>query len=111
MGTSAEGTEASCSTGGGTSGLRAGAGDVADLSAPVALSAGSSTSSETTGVAASSRRLGAVAGLHGKSDQHSIIHDVLATYDMSFLSALVARLGLGVGGAVTGDVSLQSAWM
>lgn len=93
---------------------------MADLAAPVAL--GTSRAAATAAAAAkaaaaetaaggTARVLGAVAGLIGDQSQQGRQTEGLGeTHDMALLAALVARLGLRLRRAVTGDMALQSAW-
>jgi hypothetical protein len=109
--TSAEGTVAAAAA----AAFSAGTGHVASLSATVAFAATAAASSTSTaaatpgaGVAAAGFR--AVAGLIQEISQPcSREHWENVTNDMTSLAALVARLGLGLLGALSGDVSLTAA--
>ena len=86
-------------------------GNVTALAATVAFLAGRESSTAVV-VAALVSALGAVAGLETEKNKQSIL--ILSipdkqTYDVALLVALVASLGLGLTGTVTGDMTLQTA--
>ena len=86
-------------------------GNVTALAATVAFLAGRESSTAVV-VAALVSALGAVAGLEIKSVSKSILMSYTLskqTYDVALLVALVASLGLGLTGTVTGDMTLQTA--
>lgn len=118
-------TESSAGTTEPSGSLGARTGDVADLAAAVALSAGGSTTSggtETTSTAAvaaggSTSVFGAVAGLgmQRKDEERTEVRGGRRrrreggwTYDVTLLATLVARLCLLLHRAVTGDVALKT---